>query len=56
VSVAASDKSTKDRQQLNADALLSTVGEVVLEKIVQGVWWAGLNWSAGRCFATLVLK
>jgi len=28
--------------------VLSTVGNVVLEKKVQGVWWAELNWSAGR--------
>jgi len=32
----------------NAVALLSTVGNVVLENNVQGIWWAELNWSAGR--------
>ena len=31
----------------NAVALLSAVENVVLEKNVQGVWRAGLNWSAG---------
>jgi len=28
--------------------MLSTVGKVVLEKDVQGVWRGGLNWSVGR--------
>jgi len=27
---------------------LSTVGNVVLEKHVQSIWRAGLNWSAGQ--------
>jgi len=31
----------------HAVALLSTVGNVVLEKNVQGIWRAGINWSAG---------
>jgi len=48
VSAAAADKSTRDRQQENAVALLSKVGNVVLEKNVQAIWRAGLNWSASR--------
>jgi len=32
---------------VNVVALLSTVGNVVLEKNVQGFWRAGLNWLAG---------
>jgi len=34
-----------------AVALLSTVGNVVLAKNVQGIWRAGLNWPAGRSLA-----
>jgi len=33
---------------VNAVALLSTVGNVALEKNLQGIWRVGLNWSAGR--------
>ena len=45
---------------VNAVALLSTVGNVALEKNVQGIWRVGLNWSAcrmrpaGRSLATLM--
>jgi len=35
----------------NAVALLSIAGNVVLGKNVQGIWRAGLNWSAGRSLA-----
>jgi len=36
----------------NPVAVLSTVGNVVLEKNVQGIWRAGLHWPAGRTLAT----
>jgi len=37
-------------------ALLFTVGNVVLEKAVQGIWRAELNCSAGRSLATPTLR
>jgi len=46
----------------NAVLLLSTVGNVVLEKNVQGIWRAGLNWlwdrmgPEGRSLATPSLR
>jgi len=52
-------KSKRDTQQ--PVALLSTVGNVVLEINAQGSWRAGLNWSAcrmrpeGRSLATPAL-
>jgi len=36
-----------EKQAVNAVAILST-GNVVLEKNVQGIWRAGLNWFAGQ--------
>jgi len=41
LNAASADKSTRDRQQPNAVALLSTVGNVVLEK-------KGVRYLAGR--------
>jgi len=56
-------KSCCGRQAVaNAVALLSTVGNVVSEKNMQGIWRAGLNWStrrmrpAGRSLATPGLR
>jgi len=36
-------KQVNKRQAVNAVTLLSTVGNVVLEKNVQDIWWARLN-------------
>jgi len=45
-------QANKRQAAANAVALLSTVGNVVLEKNMQGIWLAGLNWSANRNLAT----
>jgi len=46
----------KRQAAANAVALLSIVGNVVLEKNAQDIWRDGLNWSAGRNLATPALR
>jgi len=44
---------SKRQAAANPVALLSTVGNVVLEKIVEGIWRDRLNWLAGRMRAVV---
>jgi len=44
---------SKRQAAANAVALLSTIGNVVLEKNVEGIWWDRLNWLAGRIRAVV---